>query len=385
MREPLLAFATLLLAFGMLTVLSGDKVAAQPGGLKVSIYVDRKSNKAFRKADQELPSHTYSATNAEGEVWLRLKSEELLGLWKGNLPIRADGQSLSMSLFEAARQFAPVFLIIDLANEGGRAVQIANVYFELERSSSDLQPYVTMWGPGALDFAAQNFAPGFSLYNYGWGRVEDARLTYAFGDETGPLTGSFTVELGSFDDSIDATALPGLQALGVKTESLQNKSFECGGNDHQACLARWMGSDLLGGLADSSFTRGQYIFTRAWGELTYTWTDIAGGKNLRVSPVSIDLPLIYVGVQSEFGAAGPVERGFPTTRLPLDQSNLRLPINYAERLAPGEAKRIALNLVADRASSHRFRFVVGLVDGSESSSPVINLQYFVPRMQYYGD
>jgi hypothetical protein len=116
-----------------------------------------------------------------------------------------------------------------------------------------------------------------------------------------------------------------------------------------------------------------------WGILEYTWTDAKGGSNPRQSAVVIDFPVLDVGFGPECGAGGPVERGLPTAKLPLDQTNVRIPINYTDTIAPREQKRFGLNFVADKSSRHLFRFVIELADGRTIASPDIDLTYFIPR------
>src|SRR5690606_9447533 len=110
-----------------------------------------------------------------------------------------------------------------------------------------------------------------------------------------------------------------------------------------------------------------------------TWTDARGGKNQRKSSLVVDFPVLDVSFGPECGAGGPVERGFPTVKLPLDVTNMRIPINYSDVIAPREQKRFGFNFIADKASEHHFRFVIELADGRTIESPDIDLVYFVPR------
>jgi hypothetical protein len=355
---------------------------AQAGDVDVNVYIDQKMNQAFKDGDQEMPSYAYAADATSGEVRIGLDSPEIVGLWKGDATIRADSDEWSPSLFEDPGQFAPLFLVVQTSNQGSRAAQIDSAYFELEQSETDLEPYVVILGPGGPD-SAQAYYPGFTLDNYGWGSVENATLTYAFGDKSGPVTRTTSVSIGDFDQVGQGTVADGLSEMGVNVAKLEHSKFRCLSDDLESCAASWSHSDILGEVAQATFTRYAHVMTRVWGTLEYDWTDVAGASQHRSSPVTIDIPLIYVGPEAEYGAAGPVERGYPTIKLPLDRTNLRIPINYRAQLAPGEVKRAALNLVAEKSSHHRFRFVFALADGSTVASPTIDLSYFIPRALTY--
>jgi hypothetical protein len=92
------------------------------------------------------------------------------------------------------------------------------------------------------------------------------------------------------------------------------------------------------------------------------------------------MPVVYLGMRAEGGAPGPIERGYPTVTLPLDQQNARVPIPFTADLAPGESRRFALNFVAEKSSQHLFQFVFELADGTTVSSPTVDLLYFTPRL-----
>ena len=97
--------------------------------------------------------------------------------------------------------------------------------------------------------------------------------------------------------------------------------------------------------------------------------------------MSVDLPLVFFGPRAEGGAPGPIERGFPTIPLPLDQQDVRVPVPFTADLAPGESRRFALNFIAEKSSHHVFQFVFELADGNIASSPTVDLLYFTPRLQ----
>ncbi|MBN9021602.1 MAG: hypothetical protein J0H08_05815, partial [Rhizobiales bacterium] len=285
------------------------------------------------------------------------------------------------NLFEDSVQFGPVFVVVDIANEESQTTEVVGAFIDIAESMSDLQPYLDAWGPA--DGCNARLDPQFSLVNSGWGAVEDARLTYAFGTEQEALGDVYVTDIGSFDISTDVSLLDGVTALGLDLDQLQSGDFQCASEDeYAACLAQWRDSDLLAPLKGAVFSDDNaQLLTRMWGILEYAWTDARGARNQRKSSVIVDFPLLDVSFGPECGAGGPVERGYPTVKLPLDVENVRIPINYTATIAPRAQQRFGFNFVADKSSRHRFRFVVELADGGTVASPDIDLVYFVPRIE----
>jgi len=355
---------------------------AQADGVAVNVYMDGRLNDEFRAARDEdgFERFAYAVDDSSGVLRIGLDAA-LMDHWKGDAPIRATLRQGWSNLFEDAAQFGPVFVVIDIANEENQAAEVVGAWLEIAESMSDLQPYLDAWGPA--DGCNTRLDPQFSLLNSGWGGVEDARLTYAFGTEEEATSDVRVADVGSFDTYTDVSLLDGIQALGVDLDRLQNGDFQCASEaEYGACLAAWRQSDLLAPLGGAVFSDDNaQLLTRMWGILEYDWTDAKGGRNHRQSPVIIDFPVLDVSFGPECGAGGPVERGYPTAKLPLDVENARIPINYTASIAPREQKRFGLNLVADKSSRHQFRFVVELADGRTIASPDIDLVYFTPRTE----
>jgi len=351
---------------------------AQAGTIAVSAYIDTRLNNEFIDADEDMLSYAYTATPSPGEVTVMLDAPGILGIWKGDAVIHDDTVEQSAWMFEDPGQFAPVFLVVELSNESRQARQVTSAWFDLAESTTDYQPYVVVYG--SHDTA---FNPTFAFQNFGWGEALDATLTYAFGTEDGPVSEDFVADVGSIDSYREATTIDGMEALGVDVAALSDwESLECKRFDRDLRCAIEPGDyeDLLGALAPATFIRDTYLMTRVTGQLEYDWVDARGARNTRVSPISVDLPLVFLGQHAEGGAPGPIERGFPTITLPLDQENRRVPIPFTAELGPGESRRFAINLVAEKSSHHLFQFVFELADGDTVASPTIDLTYFTPRL-----
>ncbi len=222
-------------------------------GLAVSLYIDAGKNNQFRDADPDFASFVYTAKTATGTVDIHLDSEKIRNLWKGDGVITStlDGSS---NYFEDAAQFAPVFLVLDLTNNGRRAAQISRAYLDIEASNTDLQPYIDSWvsDPSCLN----GFDPSFTFSNSGWGAARNGTLTFAFGDQSGPKTKSLTIDVGDLAGSKELSAQDSFRALGVDTDTLTNGKFQCASEDaFGRCLADWQNSDLLKPLNGATFSK----------------------------------------------------------------------------------------------------------------------------------
>ena len=346
------------------------QAAAQ--GVAVNIYVDRAANEDFL-ANQEVAGFVYDAKDAR----LQLADPDIMSAWKGNGPVRR------FAAYEDTAQFAPVFLVIDVMNNGPGKVGIVGGYLEVAESATDLSPYLYIlsdYDPGCASDLKLN--PEFEFVNHGWGPVENAKITYAFGTEAGPTGQSFVAEAGTFGDTQKMSVLPGLEAAGLDVNKAAGGAFACPSLDQvQACVQQ-LGPQVLGALSNAVFLQGNSLFTRVSGNIDFTWTDSHGGKNARSVPFFVDIPVLAFDVPAELecGAGGPVERTFKTVKLPLDKANYRIPLPYQGTLAPQQNARAALGLIADKSSSHKFRVVLDLADGTQAASPQVDLLYFLPRI-----
>jgi hypothetical protein len=226
--------------------------------------------------------------------------------------------------------------------------------------------------------------PAFQFANYGWGPVENAKLTYQFAGSAGPTGDTYTLDAGTFDDFKEVTVLDGLSATGADVGKLQQGGFTCPSADQiAACAQQVAGSGVLGNLANAVFISGNDLLSRVSGHVNFTWTDSKGAAQQQSSPFYIDIPILHFETPDggpECGAGGPVERNFNTIKLPLDKANYRIPLPYKGNLAPQQNKRYALSLIADKSSGHKFKVMLELADGTQIASPEIDLIYFLPRM-----
>ncbi|HMO46806.1 MAG TPA: hypothetical protein PKB14_12350 [Rubrivivax sp.] len=346
-----------------------------PDGVRVQLFVDQRRIAAARKQigqDGEFPVYAYRLQPGLQALELRLDSPELMRRWKGGFVL---GQPTRAS-FEDASQFLPVLLVLDVSNEAGAPLQVVNSYLEVQRSRSELQPFIafTFWDEGIV----QGF---FDISNHGWGRAENAAIEFAFGREQ-PASERFGLRLSTLG-AVEVTPIRALSTLVPALPRLLDQPPKCPSNRQvPACLARLLRALPMGRIADIGFTRADMVLTRLFGTLRYQWRDAAGQTQARQHPVNLEILLFRfdTGEGAEMGGAAPEEMGFSPITLPLDRERCRLPLPYRPRLGPGQNQRLQLTLNAPRASSHQFRVVLETSGGRRVAAPLLDLLYFVPNM-----
>ncbi len=351
------------------------EVAQVSGPITMSLYIDRAKNNEFKEGGGELESFVYDQTDASGTVEIRLDAPKIMARWKGDGTITADGEAFTLD----PNQFGPVFLVVDLINDGDRAAQIVGGYIDVAESATDREPYLEI---SSIDYfmAEAKLDPTFAFLNEGWGPVQNAKITYYFGKEPGGQT--FVIDAGTFDQSKEVSTLPGFLASGLNVSGVTDGHFPCPSEDEiPNCLANLVQSGLFGQLGGAMFAEYTHVYTQVSGVIDYSWTDDRGSPQQRQSPISVKLPVLdfVIGPVAEYGAPEAVNRKLPVIKLALDRKDYRIPFSYRERLGAQQNKRFALTLDAEKSSHHLFRIVLQLADGSTVSTPPVDLLMFKPR------
>jgi hypothetical protein len=344
----------------------------------LTAYIDRKKNGDFKKQDESFTSFVYDQDNAPGVVNIRLAAKEIMDLWKGSAVIKRVEE-----LYEPG-QFAPVFMVIDMSNEGAQAAQIVRGYLDVEQSVTDLQPFLNI----KSDYdgrcgGSDKYDPNYQFINSGWGGVQNAKVTYSFGRAPSPAA-SFVQDIGSFDEAKSASVEDGLQKSGVNVQRLRTGEFKCPSLARvPACTTQLQRSGLLGKVADTVFAKNLNVLTRVSGQIDYGWTDSSGALRQRQSPIFLEIPLLEFKIPdaAECGAPGPVERDLKPLQLSLDRKNYRIALDYSGNLAPRQNRRFGLTLSAQKSSQHLFKITLELADGRTVSTPKFDLLYFKLRPQ----
>jgi hypothetical protein len=348
------------------------KLAQGGNAVSLNLYVDRVKNTEFKESAGELESFVYDQKAGADAIEIALDAPKIMERWTGGGTVTGDEDSF---LLEPG-QFAPVFLVVDLANNGDRDAQIVGGYLDVADSASELQPYfeisgIEYYGDG------EKFDPNFTLLNAGWGPVENAKLTYGFRG----ASESFAEDLGSFDQSKEISVVSGLEGAGVNLGQVKTGSFTCSSLDEiPRCLGDLVQSGLFGRFGPAMYTEFNHVYTQAEGAIDYAWTDSRGGRQQGRAPVSVKIPVLdfYIG-PAEYGAPGAVSRTLPALQLALDRQNYRIPFAYREPLGAQANKRFAMTLDAAKSSRHKFKVVLEFADGTVTTSAPIDLLIFKPR------
>jgi hypothetical protein len=364
------AAAALAAALAHAPVLAQSPSGTAQGSVRVQVFTDQRRVAAAKKKigdDGTFVVYGYRLQPGERALELRIDSDEFMQRWKGNAVLGQGNPT-----FEDTLQFLPVLLVVDVTNESGAPAQVTNAYLEVQDSATERQPFIELsaWGSETFD-----------LRNYGWGRAENARLSFAFGRER-PATETFSLALGNLG-AVEVTAVRAMAAVVPAVPRLQDQRPRCPSTQQvRRCLAQLQRTAPLGRLDEIAYLRDNQVLTRLIGSLSYQWRDNAGNVQQREHPLNVELRLFEfdTGEQAEMGAAGPEEGGFRPITLKTDGTSYRLPLPYRPRLAPGQNQRFELTLNAPKASRHRWRVVMELSDGSRMATAPLDLMVFVPQM-----
>ncbi len=347
--------------------------------VRLNVYVDQRRNRAELKriTEDSYPGYAYGQIAAGQRIQVGPDSSTLMRLWKAGATITPK----SGQLFESVDQFLPVFLVVDLTNDGTQAVQVTGGYLEVASSQSDLQPLILM-GDGAT-CGPGGTPPTFALRNTGWGRADNASVTFAFGRDR-PTTQSFQLALGSIG-SVEVSVARSSAQIAPQLDALRRRPPTCPSFAQlPQCLARLERDGVLGGFTGLVRVRDSgAVITHLTGTLDYRWRDSAGAVQSSRSPIETDVPLFVIQTESpECGAGAPTEGGYRPIKLALDRANYTIALPYRGRLGPRENRRLEMTLSADAASRHLFRVVLETSDGRRIASTPVDLTYFIPRLLF---
>jgi hypothetical protein len=353
----------------------------------------------------------YAARVSQDRLLVEPDDPQLVAVWKNNGTIEAqikalksgdsDSSMYRQSLFGFDKKIIyPALFSFDLQNKTPTPVEITGFYLDVRKSQSDNQPALDLSegnerGECSADAERGNFAPYFTLRNYGWSPVEHATLRFTFrpvveGVEEKSL--EFSTDIGRFERTTKVDVSEAITGAGGKLDLLKRfgkTGYKCkldskdgGKADNPAqCIASMKATGAFGRLLDIAELRGIDLVVGLRGKLGYKYKNSKGEIQSGESPLRADLDLAGLLQQPECGEGGPpqVLRKDPIT-LKLDQENYRilLPLR-AKRLEPGQSQQFTQAINATQASRHDFQIVAKLSDGREIRSRSIDLLYFTPK------
>ncbi len=360
-----------------------------------SVYVDKKKNVEIIKEGENSGAVVYESANQVGSVAIRpivrsievgQKTIDIVGEWKSDKPVATDEGT------DFEKLYPPLFLTLELRNNSGQPLQITNGYVAVDQSSTDLQPYLKLhplFASGCTDHEKLN--PKLHIFNVGWGGVQNGKITYTFSkklDNPGtPDSDLFKIKDVAFNDSTELSLLEGLKGIGANISRLRSEDFKCASRSQlPRCTSELVQSGVLGRIPPDSLGRdqdGTILVASVAGLIEYEWVDSHGATHQRRSKFESKFPLLTFkvpGEGAECGAGAPEDRDHKPLKLALDRADYRVPIRINETIRPGETKRLALNLNADKSSQHVFRIVLRSADGATFVSNTFDLLFFKPKI-----
>jgi hypothetical protein len=402
--------------------------------IRIGILVNPVSPRMF-KADGGAKEYAerslgYTSKNTDKGLEIRPSNQRLLGMWKGNTEIQLtpleEGvdpsllPEVSYGVFSYSKTLLPpVDITVEVQNRATAPIQITGGFLDVAQSVTDRQPAVQVSVGNENECVAvryhEYYSPKIIFENFGWGRVQNAKIRYAFID---PTAARIPQDLGrsrfigtiektaplSFESDLraskaDTAKLARLSACEANGRVPCNAGFKCTSKDkddkldEKACLLQIGGNSVFGnladkvrisGLGDDGYQDQGNIVTVVAGQLEYEWADSMGVVHNRASPFRARLWLGRINAGRECGDGSSVKRvARSPLELKLDQSGYRVAIPIKESVPAGRVARYSMFLNAARASQHDFVIALQLADGRTIRSRPINLLYFYPS--WYAD
>jgi hypothetical protein len=391
--------------------IAGLLLAAASNGVKLTISLDRKKAIEDENRDPDAKGPAYEADYGPRSMTIRLASRKRLAAWKQNAVI-ASGQENGPGYLEYYWNYSPVFLKVELQNQGTTPAQVKGAFLDVSESTMDPTPYLELH-QGESDWCDSDgtYNPVLDFENLGWGQVLDARMIYSFGAAK-KHTDEAVVQLGSFDASKQVSIDDQLKKLGVDIEKLTKASteyrrtstlgdeelnqsaFKCdydggGGGNADAllatCFERVKRSGVFGSLKDFAFRQknDNVVYTTLSGRIEYQWTDSDGRNKARVSTFTMLVPLVRFNiVMAEMGCVALTPNPNDAIELSPGQRSYRiaLPEDWNGTAGRNQLRQFVFSVSAPKSSHHLFQLVLELADGSQVKSPAVDLLYFRPRL-----
>ncbi|MGR9286545.1 hypothetical protein [Rhizobium johnstonii] len=344
-------------------------------------------------ADEEFRG--YSGKNNTDAFVIRPADKRIMDLWKGQgeIQLSVDESQPYNSRdgvfgLPSGRKY-PLKITLNLNNQRSERLNIVSAFLDVEQSQTDLQPAVDLKAPEYFSCEDDTiFRSALHIENYGWGPLEDAKVTLSFADATRPtkLTGaSWNQDLGTVKQTAIIDVANHLTAAGVNVTALKRlgqESLPCSSNNVVGCFSHAVKSGLFGTLTDFLSHDDFFLRLGVAGLLSYKWRDIGGTVHERSSPFGITLTLASLLNASECEGASASELGSGANKaldLKLDKSGYRLPFDLRANVSAGRIGRYMVKLRAPKSSWHKFQIVLIVADGEEIRSRPIDLLYFVAK------
>jgi hypothetical protein len=359
------------------------QVQLQSDNVRVGVTADRR-----KLRDQNAFADVMAYISESRPEGLRIfpDDQRVLDVWRGNAEIQFtedDDQTIKIdrSFLGPPERYKPVPIIFDVQNHSNAPLSISAAYLEVANSISDRDPAVQVIGPLWGGCGGPTFLTSLDLENFGWGDLQNAKITGRFLNEDGTEAASpFVAELGKVGDKAKTDTVEPLKSAGVDIMRMSASEFKCGEADEDMCLALARNEGVFGGLKNAVRLNDVYFYLPMKSTLEYDWSDATGTFHHKVSPFTVNLAVGTRELTAECGEGSLPEARFRDPfPLKVDAQNYRIPIPLQEDIPAGVTGRWRIQLDAAMSSSHDFKIVVELADGRDISSRPINLLYFKPK------
>lgn len=367
--------------------LVGGLLRAQAGGgdagkIDLSVTVDQRMN---QQAEMQ-----YQHVVLDDHVEIYPLNAGMVDAWVGDAPIIDYGYEGTFDYIDW--DDAPSFLQVAFQTGDGSRVKLDRIELQVDDSQVYRKPFLS----AVSHRGCVGYRPGFSLQNNGWGPVSDAALSFEFYDLENPdnASGSFSTEVGSFDEGIDISVEPMLAAAGVDIGTLAQGRFTCASEERlPQCRQETLQSielgdiaPLIGGKSSSGYHAAIELGLR--GRLSYRWADDAGNSYDADEQLDVGLQLAIIETEMMVAEGGDGWGGSPEAlryqviELPESRQDyvIDLPVRGNRNLAAYIAR---LKVFAGQTSIHRFRAVASFEDGSVRQSLPVSYFHMRPRQTFY--
>ncbi len=353
----------------------GGLLRAQAGGgdagkVEMSVVVDPRIT-----LQQEVQ---YQHLVRDEDIAIYPVSQEMNDAWNGTGTINA----MSYEAFEVDADAIFAFLQVGMETTDGSRVRLDKMNLEVAYSDAYRKPMLSL----QPHIGCVGFRPTFNFLNFGWGPVQNPKMTVRFTspEREGEFSPDYQVSLDGFEDGADVSVLGALQQAGVNTDALESERFPCESRDKLGlCRAQVFNKVGFGEVAD--FVAGDDILqTTATGELEYEYADDRGNVYPVKEAFSVPITLAVIEIQesvAECGDGGAMSAEalrYIDVKLPVGEENysIDLPIRGNKNVKDYLAR---LKISSEMSSLHSFTPVVSFADGSTRRTKPVTLFYYKPK------
>jgi hypothetical protein len=352
----------------------GGLLKAQAGGgdagkVEMSVSIDQ------RITDQQEVQFQHLVRDEDIAIYP--VSQEMNDAWNGGGTITSAVDHFTV---DTDKIFA--FVQVGMETTDGSRVRLEDMRLDVAWSDAYRKPMLSL----QPHIGCVGFRPSFNFLNFGWGAVQNPRMTVRFTspEREGEFSPDYPVSLEGFDEGGDVSLLGALQQAGVDTAALETERFTCPSYDQLGiCRAQVFNKIDFGEIANF-VTGDEIIETTATGEMEYEYTDDRGTVHPVTESFRVPITLTVVEVPevvAECGDGGAMAADalrYIDVPLPVGKENysIDLPVRGNKNVKDYFAR---LKISSEMSSLHSVTPVINFADGSSRRSKPLTLFYYKPK------